>query len=248
MAIGVSFTNTAQRAVISNQQYGVAFIGNAIFTGERKPLSYFNEAATPISDSGDPYYIYRIDSIYPPLAFLELLSPQRFAICSIANVGRNTWEIVVSGRIWSVIPKIKCFSRLVGQGQSALVGLRIRDVAGNRTWDSTEKMLVIRKKLDWISYQDSSKGGAVQTQALTGIVNPYLMSCRGTTRTGENGIMLSNDALFRITAYSLGWTYSDGQLSRLSRATESYKYRDDNNPGWNSFPGDRCYIIDGNDY
>lgn len=248
MAIGVSFTNTAQRAVISNQQYGVAFIGNATFTGERKPLSYFHDAYMPISDSGDPYFVYHIESVYPPLAFLELLSPQRFAICSISNVGGITWEIVVSGRVWTVIPKVKCFSRLVGQGQSALVGLRIRDVAGNRTWDSTEKMLVIRQKLDWSSYQDSSKGGAVQTQVLTGIAKPYLMSSRGATRTGENGAKLSNDAIFRITTYSLGWTYSDGEISRLSRATEAYKYRDDNNPGWNSFPDDRCYIINGNDY
>lgn len=248
MAIGVSFTNTAQRAVISNQQYSVAFIGDATFTGERQPLSYFNDANMPISGSGDPYYLYRIESVYPPLAFIELLSPQRFAICSILNIEGHTWEIVVSGSVWTKIPKVKCFSRLVGQGKPGLVGLRIRDETGNRTWDSTEKMLLIRQKLDWTAYRDSSKGGAVQTQALTGITNPYLMSCRGATRTGENGVKLSNDSRFHIRSYSLGWTYFEGQISRLSRATEAYSYRDDYNPGWNSFPEDRCYIINGNDY
>lgn len=248
MAIGVSFTNAAQRAVISNLQYGVAFIGNATFTGERKPFSYFSDAFEPIAGSGDPYYVYRINSVYPPMAFIQLLSPQRFAICSILKVGANTWEIVVSGSVWTVTPRVKCFSRLVGQGVSGLLGLRIRDNAGNRTWDSTEKMLVIRRKLDWASFRNTSKGGAVQTQALTGIASPYLMSSAVPGRSGENGAKVSNDARFSITAYSPGWTYSDGEIARLSRATTSFVYRDDNNPGWNSFPEERCYIINGDDY
>lgn len=249
MATGVSIRNSAQRVVISNQQYGLVFVGNAQFTGERKPIAYLaNSGDIPTPGTDNPYYIYRINCAYPPMAFLQMLSPQRFAICSIRSLGGLSWEIVVSGANWTVIPIVKCFCRLSGPGRSGLVGMRIRDAQGNRTWDSTEKMLVIRRKLDWPSYRDASTGPAVQSQAMTGIAAPYLMSCSSIGITARNSARVNGVANYRITVYSLGWTYFDGQLSRLTRATQAYQYWEDGPVASNSLAADRTYIIEGNDY
>lgn len=248
MAYGVSIENDAGRVVISNAQYCTAFIGNATFTGTAKPLSYSAFGVTPISGSGDPFYIYQINSVYPPMAFLQL-TDARFLICSIQNVGGNTWEIVVGGPNWSSIPTIKCFARLVGQGGPG-TGLRVRDNAGNRTWDSTEKMMIIRRKLDFAQAVNTSPEDIHQEAALTGVAAPYLMSSSGINTPLLNGrdFVTGPGSQNTISVYAAGWALVDGVLSRSSRSMRAYRYLDDTTQRDNTLGADRCYIINGNEY
>lgn len=248
MAYGVAIENNANRVVISNAQYCTAFIGNATFTGVAKPLSYSAIGVPPLAGSGDPFYIYQITSTYPPMAFMQLTT-SRFLICSIQNVIGDLWEIVVGGPVWTTPPTIKCFSRLVGQGSPG-TGLRVRDNAGNRTWDSTEKMLVIRRKLDFAQATNISTEDIHQEAALTGVAAPYMMSSSALNTPMLNGrdFVPGPGSQNTISVFAAGWSLVAGVLSRTSRSMTAYKYLDDTTQRDNTLGGDRCYIINGNDY
>lgn len=248
MAYGVAIENDVGRVVISNAQYCTAFIGNATFTGVAKPLSYSAIGVTPIPGSGAPFYIYQISSVHPPMAFIQLTTA-RFLLCSIQNVGGNTWEIVVGGPTWGTPPVVKCFSRLVGQGSPG-IGLRVRDNAGNRTWDSTEKMLIIRRKLDFPQAANISTEDIRQEAPLTGVAAPYMMRTAGLATPLLNGrdFVAGPGDQNTISVFAAGWALVDGVLSRTSRSMTAYKYLDDTRQRDNTLGADRCYIINGNDY
>ena len=248
MVQGISIRNSNQRVLIANAQYGLAFVGNATYTGTAKPLSYSaNPLDTPVPGSGAPFMVYQITCEFPPISFIQLVNGY-FVFSSTTNVGGNTWEIVVGGNSFSTPPIVKCFARLSGPGVSGRVGLRVRDTQTpqNRCWDSTEKMLVLQRKLDWPAAANASTEDIHQDQALTGIAQPYIISTINSVEAGH--FHQAQGARQRVDVFSNGWTWVNGVLTRSSRAIKRYSYLDDTRPQDNQLPAERCYIIDGNRY
>lgn len=250
MAYGVKLVNNSGSVVISSDSYGLGFIGNATFTGVQKPLSYSQTAGanTYTAGSADPFYAYQITSVYAPVAFTPVIGGFRYVVTSISNVGGNTWEIVVGSTAAGFItpPVIKCFARLAGPGSPGW-GLRVFDAAGNRTWDTTANMLIIKQRDDWPAYFANESGGRVETIALSGFTNPYVLHRSYSGVSGVSSVSVGGGR-FEITDSTAGWSGTATTLSRTARGVTLGKYRDDGNPSYNRLPADRSYVIEGNNY
>lgn len=248
MNYGLICRNNNDSVIISSDQYGLAFIGNATFTNTVKPLSYAISGAGTLANpaSADPFYVYTITSFYPPVAFVQLTSAS-LKVASIANTGGNNWEIVVGGQTsgFTTPPIVKCFSQMNGQGASGVYGFRVRDVNGLRTWDSTEKMLIIKAKLDFSTQSGSS--GLTQEIALSGVTNPYVMSLSDCYQSAQSYVT-GPGSTNTISSWSSGWYLSSGKVARRSRGFISYTYQDDTTPNSDILVNDRVYVIEGNNY
>lgn len=252
MAYGVKLINSTGSLVISSDHYGLGYLGNATFTGVRKPLSYSQTAGanTYIDDSADPFYAFQITSVYPPVAFTPVNASFRYVVTSISNVGGNTWEIVVGSTAagFATPPLIKCFARLAGPGSPGW-GLRVWDgkSPNSRTWDTTANMLIIKQRDDWPAYFVNESGGRVETIPLVGFTAPYVMHRSYSGVSGVSSVSVGGSR-FEITDSTTAWSGSTTTLSRSSRGVTLGKYRDDGNPSYNRFPADRSYVIEGANY
>lgn len=245
MAYGLIIRNNNDRIVISSDTNGISFVGNATFTNTTKPDGYVSAGVAAIPGSGTPFYIYTISCEYPPMIFMQLTSAY-FIVCSINSIGTNLWEIVVGGPIWTSPPILKCFARLSGQGVAGY-GLRVRNANGDRTWDSNEKMLIVKRKIDFSAASNISTEDIHQDVSFSGFTAPYVMNTSGVVITGE-GYTHGPGALNTITEYIPGYALVGTTLTRTSRAGISFKFLDDTFPTTNNLGQDRLYVIEGSNY
>jgi hypothetical protein len=250
MAFGVSWQNSTGKIAISSDYYGMAFLGNATFTGTTKPDAYTQFGGGGfggyIAGAKDPFYVYTITSNYPPVAFVQLLA-NRFRVCSIQNTTGTTWEIVVAGNNWSTTPIIKCFARLYGGGALSGFGLRVWDAAGVRTWDTTEKMLVCKQRIDWTASNNTTTTALQESVALTGFTAPYVMSLKEAriSATYNSGTAPN----VTVTEYIMGFSGSAGTVTRQTNGIKCDAYSNDAFTGnSNVLVADRMYVIEGNNY
>lgn len=253
MAFGIQWINNSGAVAISSDKYGLAYLGQATYTGTAK-----SDAYTSIGSGGtggyvagvkDPFYIYTIVSPTLPLVFIQLLSvTQYFAVCSVTNTGGNNWEIVVGGNNWSTVPILKCFGRLSGPGSPGM-GLRVKDAAGERCWDSTENMLVMRRRDNWASASNSSTTALLQSVVVSGLSSPYLMAANE-PRLCATRASAPSGSVYTITEYISGWAWeaSTSTLYRRSTGVVADKYLEDFNLNNNSLPADRSFLISGDEY
>lgn len=250
MTIGLEWKNNSSSLVVSTERYGLMYIGNATFTGSAKPESYkqigYNGAG--YSGTGDTFYVYTISSYTQPVPFIQLLG-NFYAITSVEYLGGTSWQIVVGAGSWSSTPIIKCFAKINGAG-GAGYGIRCFDASGNRTWDSTENMLVMARKDVWSAASDSTSSTMSQSVTMTGISNPYIMSSSQTSIAAVRASGTPVGGLYTMNDYIAGWSWNSGTgaLTRGTTAIRTATWKDDSRIFYNLLQDCRSYILSGDLY
>jgi hypothetical protein len=250
MAYGLEWRNAAGALTISSEQYGLVSIGNATYAGAGASGPFYEFGSG--GDGGwidypSPFRVYNITSVGTPLVFLQLINGYYFIVCSITNTSGNNWQITVAGNNWSATPILKCFSRLQGPGGSGY-GLRVFDAFGNRTWDTTELMLVMNRRDVWAA-DSNGTNSTISQSVVAGISAPYLFSLAETYVASDYCDGTTVGVYYTIKAYISGWTVDgSNNISRISQAIYVGSYRDSGYRTDNNFRADRSYVIAGAKY
>jgi hypothetical protein len=200
-------TNDGQRFTLSAEAHCPHYLGRASYLDQQPVIDAqaralgFSETCLRYRFSGTPW---------PPLAFVQLVAGIGYAVRAVVASGTNQWDIFIGTTSTSgPIPSVFCFNRISGfvAGGPAL---RLRDAAGNPSFDSRQRPIRFAGILDFAAYGPNTPTGTQSLALPSGMTRPAVSApC-----PGFGQLSAAVGAYYRVSAYRAYWMLSGSNLMR----------------------------------